>query len=263
MSGELADLFIPHHSAGGPPRPGPGHGAPHVGEGVLVEWNPNTFQNVVRFHGTELRDLPVVAGISALAFAPGDIVEVRYWAPQGGAGVYEIGPQRIHPGSGAAQRAIAAMQTNLARQVAADILAARIHHAFVSDAVVLSDQVEFGDLPGSPGPEIADVEVTSGTALVFLSAGITCTVPTGAGSRHGYMGVEVSGATVVPPGDSLHAGLTNHNDQGVNQTMSARATSVTAVTGLTPGRHTFTAKYRNSPNTSALFAARAMVVIAL
>lgn len=260
---DLSSLFVPHHSAGaGPRRAAPG--APICyGEGLLVEWNPTTFENVVRFHGTELRDLTVSAGIGALAFAPGDRVSIYYWSPEGGSGYYYIGPQMIEPATGAAERAIAALRTRFAEQISADILASRIHHDFVGDAVLLSDQVEFGDLPASPGPEIADVEVTSGTALVFLSAGVTCTVPTGAGSRHGYMGVEVSGATVVPPGDSLHAGLTNHNDQGVNQTMSARATSVTAVTGLTPGRHTFTAKYRNSPNTSALFAARAMVVIAL
>jgi|ADGO01.1.fsa_nt_gi hypothetical protein len=117
---DLSELIVPHWSHGAPPSPAlDSRGAPaQYGQGVLVEWDPNTFQNVVRFRGTELRDLPVMAGISALAFAPGDVVSIMHWAPQGGAGSYWLMPQVVVPGSGAAERAVAAMRSRLGQAVA-------------------------------------------------------------------------------------------------------------------------------------------------
>lgn len=117
---DLSELIVPHWSHGAPPSPAlDSRGAPaQYGQGVLVEWNPATFENVVRFRGTELRDLPVMAGISALAFAPGDVVSIMHWAPQGGAGSYWLMPQVVVPGSGAAERAVAAMRTRLGQAVA-------------------------------------------------------------------------------------------------------------------------------------------------
>src|SRR5690606_10725783 len=116
---DLSDLLVPPPGAGPPPGWGFGDDGPaRYGQGVIVEWNPQTFENVVRFRGTELRDLPVMAGPDALIYQPGDIVGIMYWAPAGGSGQYWILPRMIVPGSGAAERAVAAMRSRLGQAVA-------------------------------------------------------------------------------------------------------------------------------------------------
>lgn|SRR5690606_10173124 len=251
---DLADIIVPHWTQGAPPTPrlgGPPGKPASYGQGVIVAWDSSTFENVVRFHGTELHNLPVMAGADALTFQPGDIVGVQYWAPEGGSGQYWILPRIIVPGSGAAELAISALTTNLGRAVALSVFGEAIHVAQVSAQVSLDDQDSGNtwiDLPGSPGPTISDVEISAtGRALVILTARLS--VETHSDDQivtRIAMSYEVSGATSQAPSLLKSLDLTM-----IETTLGDADTTVTQATmsrvhiadNLNPGTHQFQAKY--------------------
>src|SRR5690606_39811786 len=87
-SDDLSDLIVPHWTQGAPatPRLGGPPGKPaSYGQGVIVAWDSSTFENTVRFHGTELHNLPAMAGADALTFPPGGTACGQSRAPGGGA----------------------------------------------------------------------------------------------------------------------------------------------------------------------------------
>src|SRR5690606_17907867 len=61
-------------------------GTLRAGQGVVLEWNPDTGENVIRYRGTDLHDLPIVASSTEiLAIKPGDVV-MLHLIGAGGAG---------------------------------------------------------------------------------------------------------------------------------------------------------------------------------
>jgi hypothetical protein len=72
------------------------------GQGLVLEWDPSTFQNVIEWRGISLRNLPVSGGFDGMTIQPGDTVVVKGWAPQGGIGSWWIDGRYIIPGSAAA-----------------------------------------------------------------------------------------------------------------------------------------------------------------
>lgn len=97
------------------------------------------------------------------------------------------------------------------------------------------------------GPTISPVTGTQ--AIVFLTAQVS-----NSGANSSFMGVDVSGATTVAPADT--------DALLVVGTSAIRATCIVFLTGLTPGAHTFRARYRTTAGT-ATFVNRNMVVIPL
>lgn len=66
------------------PKPSP---AVRYGQGTIVDWNPDTLSNVISWRGVQLVDVPVLAGVSALGYQPGDVVGMLGWDAGGEAGV--------------------------------------------------------------------------------------------------------------------------------------------------------------------------------
>lgn len=264
-SDDLAPLLVPHHSADSGPTPALSSEEPaRYGQGTILTWDAETFENTVRFRGTVLQNLPVMAGTDALTFQPGDKVGIMYWAPAGGSGVFWILPRIIVPGSGAAEQAIASMQTDIGRRVAAAVLADRIHTVVAAGQTRISSGT-FGDGTAA-GPVVPDVEITeAGKALVIISAMVDSN-PLNLSRTGGVrMSFEVSGATNLPPSVLRGLGLM----QGVEVVGSTGSHSfggtlaAVEVVNLNPGTHTFTAKYASAVDGHEVsFSGRSLTVIA-
>lgn len=239
-------------------------------QGIIRQWDPSTFANVVRVRGSDLSDLPVASGVEALTYRPGNVVTLTKWRPGSGSGAaqYWIGNSGrvIIPGPDAAEEAIAPMRTSLAQQIAAEVLADRIHIGFLA-GVGTRHSTNYGDLtpisvPG-PGPSVT-ADVTSGSAIVMLSCRMDAHLGTGT-SNTGFMSFEVSGATSIAAQDGgYELGLSGPDSAGVG-VGPISASRVRAIAGLNPGENTFTAKFRTgSDSTSAVtFSSLEIVVIAL
>lgn len=94
---------------------------------------------------------------------------------------------------------------------------------------------------------------TRGSALVTVTARISANV-----IDSGYMGFAVSGASVRAATDSQSLNLSSSGAGHVN-----RASASFTVTGLTPGSHTFTAKYRQNGASTGTYADRSIIVLPL
>lgn len=70
---DLAPLLVPPPSA-----------AVRYGQGKILTWDAETFANKVEWRGVTLTNVPVLAGVSALGYAPGDVVGLLGWAPSSG-----------------------------------------------------------------------------------------------------------------------------------------------------------------------------------
>lgn len=239
------------------------------GQGIIKAWNPDTFENVIQYRGSLHENLPVASGLEALTYQPGDVVMLSRWKPSDGGGVtlrIGAGGRVIVPGLGAAAAAIAPMRTRLAQQIAADVLADRIHIGFLAGAGT-RHSTNYGDLtpisvPG-PGPSVT-AEITSGSAIVMLSCRMDAHLGPGT-SNTGFMSFEVSGATSIAAQDGgYELGLSGPDSAGVGVGPIC-ASRVRAIGGLNPGVHTFTAKFRTGfDSTSAVtFSSLEIVVIAL
>jgi hypothetical protein len=61
--------------------------AVRYGQGTILNWDPGTFENVVDWRGERLVNLPVVGGVDAFGFLPGDTVALLGWDARGRRGV--------------------------------------------------------------------------------------------------------------------------------------------------------------------------------
>jgi len=105
-----------------------------------------------------------------------------------------------------------------------------------------TNSTTYATLPG--GPAVTTTIGASGNALVTVTASIT---PTSGNSA--IMGFSIDAAAATDT-QSLEA-----------DTNPMQASATYLVTGLTPGSHTFTAKYRVSGGMNAQFANRSLIVI--
>lgn len=260
-------------------------------QGTVRSWNPATFENVIDIDGQRFEDVPSGLGVDGLTVAPGEEVLVGQWFPGGAKGELGLGSmwvdkRIIMPGTGAAEQTIAFLSTQLARSLVDELVAELLVSpagvelaAFVLGQRVHTDVVEgqegttstsFTDL-ATAGPSVAGVDISdAGVALVFTNAGILGGGNSSLNSAGGAMSFAVTGASSVSAdlnnSRSLQHGVATGDmgDVGTPSTIS-RSASMTVVTGLNPGVHTFTAKYRALGSTGAtgLFNQRSLAVIGL
>lgn len=250
-------------------------------QGTLRAWNPETFENVVEVHGTQIEDLPVASGVEALTYAPGNVIMLTRWKPGSGRGAASywigMGGRVVFPGEGQGEAAIAFMTTTLAKTIvdelvsallvspagqdlAAFVIGQRIHAAVAPNAASYNTPSNYTSLPD--GPSISDVPVSSsGVALVGVQFRTQMTAsPTNTNTM--WMSYQVSGASSVSALDS------NAKVSGIADTDAANITNMqgqemawSKLTGLNEGLHTFEPQYRANFVTS--FAGRRMIVIGL
>ena len=216
------------------------------GQGVIEAWNPDTFENVIQYRGSQHENLPVASGVEALTYQPGDVVMLSRWQPTGGGATtlrIGAGGRVIVPGTGAAEKAVAFMRTALAERLSLEVIRARFHQQVGEHVQVTSSSFDDPD-SGDPRPVISDVEIVTGVAVVWLSGWFTNLNypidPPGSGEL--VMSVEVSGATFKSPSDA-QATAVGRGFSGGDTRPSGRVGSTLIFDDLNPGLHTFTAKY--------------------
>lgn len=142
------------------------------------------------------------------------------------------------------------------------LTAARGNAAYVGKNAPATDSVSIAETTTSStyadlatvGPSVTADVGTSGKALVFLNVNLSNNTAGG----YSLASVAASGATTVAAADQ-HAALLKAESIG----SEARLTAVRLFTGLTPGSHTFTAKYRTDSGSTSTFHRRTLVVIPL
>lgn len=245
----------------------PPSGAVRYGQGTIKSWDPETFENEVHWRGVPLRNLPILSGVDALTYRPGDTVGLLGWGSGSAAGSWWILGRLVIPGLGRAEESIAFMSTSLAEQISTEVLSARIHSASTPNIGELTGEDEFVDLSPA-GPTISDVQIDTGVAIVSLSCSIGGSIPqdTDAGIS-GLMSVEVSGATSIAATTTTALVVTDRSNSSPSSARGGtiRATYTTRIDGLNAGLHTFAAKYSNGDPSALLtgFTSRHLVVIAL
>lgn len=122
-----------------------------------------------------------------------------------------------------------------------------------------SELATWGDLSGvAVGPVVPDVRIgTTRRARVTLSATMLVAAGTDVGAA-AFMGCEVSGATVVAPVEKQAVGLIISSGVGTSATLTVSKTY--RLTNLTPGLHTFTARYIQQVNLNGSFAHRELII---
>jgi hypothetical protein len=248
--------------------------------GTLTEWDPETFSNVVRYRGAELRNLAVMNGIEALSFEPGITVSLLGMSGTGVLTSWAILGRYIVPGGTATEEAIQSLQSNVAKEISAEIFAERI---FTAEDASLGSRTpgttpgweSFGDLSGTdPGPSVSVDIGPAGTMLITTTAVISVGVYNNAAfpGTGGVISFALSGANTASP--DIGHGPSVVSTGVVSSTLltdSANMVSVflhfsttEVVRGLNPGLTTVTARYAvygGNPR-PVLFSARKLVVIA-
>lgn len=220
----------------------------------ILEWNPDTFENVMWWNGTEVTNMRIGNPVDALSYTPNIWVSVTVVDSSGGEGVGQcfISGRIIDPGGAAAEGAISFLRGTLAREISAEIFADRLTFGW-DDAIAERSATTFGppDVIGDPGPS-ATADISIGKALVIMSADVKFSSDddSGAFASAGLMGYRVSGATSIAPdaeGNRRSLGATVErygtlgDDTGVNA--AATITKVVVEENLNPGLNTFTCEY--------------------
>lgn len=244
------------------------------GQGILLDFDPETFANRVDYRGSQLVNLPVLDRVGALSYTAGEVVLLMKWRPAGGkgAGSYWIAGSPIIPGVGNAEEAVAFLSSNLAQQISAEVFAART----AADSVDLvenstsSSILTFTDL-ATVGPTV-EVDISeAGKMYVFFSSVVQLNNVDGSASvnRQGTVSYDISGATTraasLARSGEFQMNFASHN--GTNPHVintGATVGRVFAEEGLNPGTHTVQLKY--SATTTGInvnFSVRTLVVLAL
>lgn len=249
-------------------------GALRFGQGTILGWNPDTFENEIEWRGTTLSNLPVLSGADALTFREGDQVGLLGSDPGGkqGASSWSILGRLVVPGTGRGTEAVGFLSTQLASAISAAVFADRIKSATNAELGNRSS-AGFGDLNGSnpsdPGPDvIVDISDT-GTAIVFLTSWIETALGASSGTQTGIVGVEV----LTSPGNQVEVSPEILNSKYLRfradtepWDVTDRSTAVIEISGLDPGRYRFKMVYSRAdsgvPN-DVFFAERNITVIGL
>ena len=240
------------------------------GQGKLLAWNPTTLENQVDWRGTVLTNLPVLNIPAASAFQPGQKVALLGWAPGGGASSWAILGSWVTPGTDAAEQAVAFMQTTLAKQLAAQIFAERIHVADGWGFQAQTDSITWSDGGlGANNPTLTDIEITdAGFALVAVTGQELIenvhTVTPG-GLMGAQMSVQISGATTVSP-DSFGGGANLEHRHQISSAPSGDWLSIVSATMLVPqvlnpGLNTFEARYISTFGGNEVFISNPSIVV--
>lgn len=236
-------------------------GGAHVGfrQGVVVSFNQETAENIIRVGDTLLTNLAILNTSEAALLEPGHVVSILTSGSTWGI----LGRFTI-PGSPEAASALKAV-TN------------RIHAA--SDASTgIRNSSTYGDLTGpDPGPSITVNVGLGGRALVFWSCEIGQALETGTSiidfptENNPHVGIQVSGATTIAPNDGValnsHIQLPTSGFPG-HATLShwMQAAMMHLYEGLNPGSTTFTMKYRSDgivPTADVVFESREIALFLL
>lgn len=212
------------------------------GQGKIITWNAETFENQVEWLGVTLTNLPVMTGVDGLSFQANDIVGLLGWAPGAGVGSWWILGKIIIPGSEAAEQAISFLRSRVAAQIARNVIAETMHTAQVF-GIGERNNTSYGDLTFiDPGPIIPDIQVSeAGKAVVAVSCQMTAHINAG---RQGFMSVEVTGSTSLSPDDNRAFVVGVGGDPSLAVDPTGQASEFAILEGLNPGPHTFQAKYR-------------------
>lgn len=266
---DLASILVPQTT-----------GALRYGMGRIIAWDPQTFENIVEWSGIPIPNMLIANPTDALSYASDMLVSLIGIDSAGEEGVTQwvIWGRLVQPGGNAAAIAIDFLRGSLAREISAQIFADRIYADSMS-AQAEHAGTSFGDPDtlGDPGPTVANVDIASGTAIVFMSANMKFSsedTATNDNASSGVISYQISGATSREP-DLVGAGLGSSIQKyraggpvdmiaGVNA--AATLTKITVETGLNPGLHTFQMKYQKWPADATepmTCANRSLVVIAL
>lgn len=246
-----------------------------IGQAVIREWDPDTFESVVEYDGLMLENLPVGSGLEALTYRSGDVVLIEGAFPGGrkgelGLGSYFIARRIITPGTGAAEQAIAFMQTSLAKSLSAQIFAERIHVADGWGLGATSNSITWSDGGlGNDNPVLTNIEITdAGFALVIVTGeqiidNVHATVPDGL--MGAQMSVQITGATTVSP-DVFGGGASLENRHKLlgstsGDWQSIFGGSMVVPQVLNPGLNTFTAQYRSVFGGNTIVVANPSIVV--
>src|SRR5690554_1303503 len=256
LSGESLQPLLTWRPGDPGPRPGFGGRGEDLRymQGTVVAWDPDTAENVVRIRGTDHTNVPLIdLGIGQRSIQAGDQVAIMSWSPNGGTAAYFIMGRLVVPGTTAAARsadALSTMASDVTQQLltspAGQDLAAFVIGQRMRSADVFTpgtrNNTSYGNLTGGgTGPVVPDVPISeAGIAIVALTAQVQ--VQDNAG-RSGYMSVEVSGASSVAANDGW-AMIADIGGTTGGQNISPRTTAIHRFTGLNPGNHTFTGRYR-------------------
>ena len=227
-----------------------GSGGPGVGfrQGVVREWNQETAENAVEVGGTVMSNLPILNTNEAMQLAPGDVVGVL----TSGASWFILGRVTI-PGTPQAASAL---------KFVSNRIVASVNNA--QGALTVPTPTYRDLVGGGAGPSVTVNISDSGKALVFFGVETSwgAPIPDGMGA---YASVEVSGATNIAASAAWGVG---HDVYPVNEAETFTASKFHVFTGLNPGQHTFTMKYRvyivsGSSTPSIAFREREIAVFAL
>lgn len=234
-SDDLATLFQPAPRGAAQPMA--------YRQGIVIEFDPITLENVIRVDEVDLSNLPLLGIAEAVTLTPGDVVGLMVVSSPRGASTLGIMGQFVSPGSPEAATAISVPSINT--------------YSVTTAAFETTSSAIWGDL-ATVGPVVSNVRIgPSGRCLVFITSTIVQLVTAG----HGAMAYAISGATTVPTGDTPPE-LSCDGPVGHGQT----ATRLVLQEGLNAGLHTFTAKYSASDfggGGSARFGGRNLTVMAL
>lgn len=213
-------------------------------QGVVESWDPLTATGTVRIGGTPFSDLPTLAsGTEVLLIKPGDVVSILVVSGNAAfSTMYILG--RI-------------TQPNTPQAASFMELFGFARHEVTASATISS--TTYGDLPGSPGPQVTNVQIgKSGRCLIFLTCQFNYAPDQ---PRGGQMAYEITGATNVAPTSARVSVVSLFNSLNDTGNVLDMKSVIGIQDGLNPGLHTFTAKYRLVTGSGLVtFSSRAITV---
>lgn len=221
-------------------------------QGTVVEWNPDTAENVILVGTKLIENMPILNTSEASLLVPGDVVGIMTsgssWAIMG---------RLVIPGTPEAATSIQAITNRI--QAAEDVTEGS------------RDSTSYGDLTGADvGPAVTLRIGASGRALCFWSCEMGQT-GNWQSKLTPHVGVAVSGATTRAPnnGNALNLALEYPSSPNPGNALSStwiQCAMMHLFTGLNPGDTTFTMKYKHDgvvPAGPVDFQSREIAVFAL
>ena len=249
-SDDLADLLVPEVA-----KPPGGAAAVFHRQGILLEWDPLTWENKVYVDGETFANLPVLGVAEAESYAAGDVVSIISAKSSRGAATWGLIGQFVQPGTAK----VTAVLSRLSGKVkAADVVTSQS-----------TSSTTWADL-STAGPSVTVNVGVSGRLLVIESAGISWSDVAGTFiAAGGAIGLALSGANTASATDLENDifGQSYREHTAATQVDGFESRTITAQTvldGLNPGATTAIMKYRcliNPPDVS--FNRRVLTAFAL